>query len=421
MAEEPGRSSLGNAGLVEEIQGLYGPVFVSELLIQRIWLRQTLVPGPWRTAEGAELQVLHPGRWNRLAGPDFREARLAINGRPVTGDVEVHFHERDWWAHGHAADPGFVGVVLHVVLFPGKGASDAGPQRVRTLRGLVPHSLVLLPLLSEDLEQLASDDALQCAGDRDGLVAMAALLALPLPERRAKLRALAAQRWAARLRFTRRRVEREGFAEAAHQLLFEILGFRRNRAPMADLALACPHGSCRLDPGVLDPEARFAERRGDWTLAGLRPANHPRRRLAQARALYDRIPDWPDRLARLRLPPWLVSDREQTPAARRRSHWSSWTETVRRDVFADTIGGTRWLTWLADGLLPLLAVREDADATEAERAAGLWFHSQPGDIPDALKVFLANSRITGDRQHPLTHGWLQGALQGFLTDAFRGD
>lgn len=69
-------------------------------------------------AEGGEsYQLLFQGRRGGGAGPDFRDAVLQrSDGSRVRGDVELHLRSRDWQAHGHAVDPRYNGVVLHVVL-----------------------------------------------------------------------------------------------------------------------------------------------------------------------------------------------------------------------------------------------------------------------------------------------------------------
>ena len=70
---------------VAEVQGLYGPFTFPEVLLQQIWRRGEFQQTAIRTTEGKVLDVLHPGRWNRLGGPDFRSARLRLQGkrRPV--------------------------------------------------------------------------------------------------------------------------------------------------------------------------------------------------------------------------------------------------------------------------------------------------------------------------------------------------
>ena len=70
---------------VAEVQGLYGPFTFPEVLLQQIWRRGEFQQTAIRTTEGKALDVLHPGRWNRLGGPDFRSARLRLDGVELVG------------------------------------------------------------------------------------------------------------------------------------------------------------------------------------------------------------------------------------------------------------------------------------------------------------------------------------------------
>ena len=60
--------------------------------------------------------MIFPGRRWGGPGPDFVGALLvSAAGDLVRGDVEVHTRASDWRAHGHARDPNYAAVVLHVV------------------------------------------------------------------------------------------------------------------------------------------------------------------------------------------------------------------------------------------------------------------------------------------------------------------
>ncbi len=91
------------------------PAHVPEAFVVWLWEHRHTNPD-LTTTDGIPLQVIYPGRRGSGWGPDLRGALLAIAGRVVRGDVEVHVTARDWARHGHARDSAYDGTVLHVVL-----------------------------------------------------------------------------------------------------------------------------------------------------------------------------------------------------------------------------------------------------------------------------------------------------------------
>ena len=93
---------------------------LTEDALARAWDGRLYAPDPLRTVEGVPVQVVHPGRRNTDSGPDFLDALLVFGDGPLRrGDVEVHLRTADWFAHGHAGDPAYQGVILHVVAHAG--------------------------------------------------------------------------------------------------------------------------------------------------------------------------------------------------------------------------------------------------------------------------------------------------------------
>ncbi len=86
----------------------------AELRLQSAW--NSIAHGTtMRTSSRKPVTVLFPGNWNFEQGPDFRDAKLIIDGREISGDVEVHHESSDWFAHGHNSDGNYRNVILHVV------------------------------------------------------------------------------------------------------------------------------------------------------------------------------------------------------------------------------------------------------------------------------------------------------------------
>ncbi|MGA2052792.1 MAG: DUF2851 family protein [Opitutales bacterium] len=400
MAESPPAPALA------EMQGLYGPYTISERILQKIWLRGDFRSADLRTVSGKTLRLRHPGRWNLQEGPDFRGAEWELDGCRVRGDVEVHFHSRDWAAHGHDLDPRYAGVALHVVLFP-PTASEPAP---RTLPGEHPEQLVLLDRLERDLEDYAADEALLAAEGRDPLGPLEDFLRRPPADRRARLGDCALHRWRQKRAFAAQRLARDGWAEACHQLTLEALGFRRNRAPMAALALKYPLATWPAHAPA--PATLYDEERSRWKLAGLRPANHPRRRLEQYARVVAANPHWPASLKKLAADfPEGAAALEGSATFRRRFKLTDLRARIAKEIFADAWHGARLDTLIGDVLLPLAA------AHAGREFFALWFHGFPGDAPLAFAKFLRQADLLDRRDQPLSHGLLQAALQIFLEGA----
>lgn len=382
---------------VHEMQGLYGPFTLAERVVQKIWLRQDFDAHGACLVDGRRLEIKRAGAWNLLAGPDFRGARLLIDGREITGDVEVHFRVGDWRAHGHDTDPAYDNVALHVVMFPPGDAQAVA----RSGRGEPLPTLVLLPLLNRGLEEYASDDALENLTARDAAEKLAELSVLSANELRERLLLRARARWEQKVRFARLRIGKLGCEAAAHHTALEILGYRHNRAPM--LVVAARHS---LGEWVRDISAEkvYQELKDAWQVQGVRPANHPLRRLKQYAAWVACAPDWPHRATSLcegRGPPGGCSPVGQ---ARKQLRLTALREWVASELTGSAVSGTRLDNLVCDGLLPWLAAQTDRDLLP------LWFNWFVGDVPSEVRRGLVALGLAGRVAEPQCHGWAQGLL-----------
>ena len=394
---------MAEATRIAEIQGLYGPLSVPERLIQKIWLRGDFQTAGLTTIREHALRIIDPGRWNLQEGPDFRDAQLEIGGRRVVGDVEVHFYMQDWYRHGHHLDPAFDGVVLHVVLF----APTLQDRLSTTSRGGTPHHLVLLPWLHQNIEEYANEEALLSLEARDQREIAIPLLEIPIAERRAELVERARNRWRQKRDFLRKRIKRDGWEEACHQSLMEVLGYQRNRQPMLQLAMRYPLAV--MLSGHRDSEEYFHELKGLWKLSGTRPSNHPRKRLQQYLQILDGECSWPRRLlhCRAHIAP-ASSNRLDTATFRRIYKMKEKRATMGKEVLTSALSGTRLNTIICDAFLPLLSAQREQDLFD------WWLHWYGGDVPDSCRRLLREIDLIDGRRWPTSNGACQGILQHLL-------
>lgn len=282
------------------------PRLPGELELQALWFDGQF-GHDFTTTDGAPVRVVQFGEWNRAAGPDFLHCSVEIAGNRHRGPVELDLHGTDWEAHGHAANPAFREVVLHVVF---RGDGPASFARTCEHR-LVPRVVIPPDRLAEALE----------LPRRDVAVAHPGRCSTPLADhpaaRVAELLDAAARRRAERkaARFLRTAAV-QGRDAALFQAVAETLGYQANRLPLRLLAQRIPLAALRDQPaepvllgaaGFLDPvlverapagtrrhlaalwedwwkrRGRFGcgpERALPWAFHGQRPANHPHRRVA---------------------------------------------------------------------------------------------------------------------------------------------
>jgi hypothetical protein len=391
---------------VAEVLGVEGPYTFPEKLLQQIWLRREFDQAGAQTTDGRKVRVVSPGRWNLLGGPDFMEARLEIGGAVHQGDVEVHLRVQDWVAHGHASDPAYDRVVLHVVLFPTtERATPGGGGRPIPI-------LALLPLLYHDLEEYAADAAVSSLANRPSVRIIEALGGLSTQARRDLLKHQAERRWQQKVHFARVRLDKLGWDQACHQTILEILGYRYNRVAMLRVASLFPLRAW-IDGG-LDPDAVYGEIEESWALQGVRPANHPRNRLRQYGAWIRSIPSWPQTLERWgkSLPVLREGELDGTREVRRAFGMTKIRDDLATQVCAGALAGSRLDTVMCDGFLPLLAA---AGVLKPEVGMQWWFHWFEGDVPDYIHRGLRDLAAIGERRAPACHGLAQGLLGWLLS------
>ena len=297
----------------------------TERHVQGVWYDARLRPTVLHTADGERVTVEDPGIWNLEPGPDFVGAVVRVDPgrRRLSGDVEVHIHPSGWTQHGHAADPRYDGVRFHVTYFPGKvkaGELPPGAVQISLKQGLESCpwfsfesvDIAAYPYAARAHRPPCADVFRQWSPDLRGAVLDAA------GEERLRRKA---ERLAAR-------IDEVGRDQTVYEEVLTALGYKHNKSPFRALAERLPleelrrlgegdsllayallAGTSGLLPDQLKGnwpedtrrfmrevwdrwwklrdafEARILDRDA-WRLAGVRPANHPLRRMRAASLLF---------------------------------------------------------------------------------------------------------------------------------------
>lgn len=287
-----------------------------EKLMQYVWNTRLWGRGTLEGCHGEHVEVLNPGRPNTLAGPDFLDARVRINGTVWVGNIELHLDSGLWYTHGHHHDPAYNNVVLHVV------GRHQGP--VVTASGRQPCQVVM-----GAFEYYASAYRNLLAGPAGAVPCAMSLPRLGRLSVTSWLSALGHESLQAKAAVIRGMLESTGgdWATTVYLTLARGMGMGTNAQAMETLARQTPLAALEahadsdlqttalllqqaslLTPALLPPEAadahatalctegRFLQLKYGltpisplaWRMGGVRPASSPWRRVAMLAALLRR-------------------------------------------------------------------------------------------------------------------------------------
>ena len=253
-----------------------------------------------QTNDSRVMTVIHPGTWNFEQGPDFKNAKIIIAGKEITGDIEVHCSPSDWYAHKHHTDNNYDGVILHVT-----GPADKKETDKNQLPG-IPSVIINPDMISEfpltesekfpngrcvDFFSSCEDDSLHDFFMKAGKA-----------------------RFEEKSRIIVAEMIGSGAERTCLKLMFEACGYKRNRESFIELfnryseyddadsaaraeSILWGESGFLPDPAAseLDPEMKTfvkgiwsswwetrveARKEIKWIKAGVRPLNMPERRIA---------------------------------------------------------------------------------------------------------------------------------------------
>jgi hypothetical protein len=281
-----------------------------EMELQSRWFAGEFGRGFTSTC-GKPVEILQFGHWNHAAGPDFTEVAVRIGNATRVGKLELDTRARDWDSHGHAENPEYDDVCLHLFLIAPAG--DRYYTRTSSHREVIQVQLDLAGIDQATPVYFQAEAKLgRCSHPLAGMD----------PTRLYGLLEAAAQ---FRLQRKSGRFHRvaaiHGRPQALFQGLAEALGYRNNQLAMTVLAQRLPIAALQREKadaesklfglaGFLggptyegaNDEARpylrelwetwwklrdqFSEAGGlEWELAGVRPTNHPQRRVGALAAV----------------------------------------------------------------------------------------------------------------------------------------
>jgi hypothetical protein len=418
----------------------------AERLLQAIWHHQRLLRDVLRLSDGRSVRVLHPGFLNRESGPDFRQAMLQFEGDdPRTGDVEVDLRSGCWRQHGHDRNPAFGHVALHVVW---------ETEAATTLPTLSIKACLDAPL-SELSAWLGTDAAEAYPPDLLGRCA-ASLRRLSPGDLGELLRQAALARLERKAGDLEARARQAGWEQALWEGLLRALGYKHNVWPMLRLGelrlllqgsqpASLMQWQARLFgvSGLLPSElgrsgaadgylrrvwdhwwrerSEFSEAclpPGLWRLHGLRPANHPLRRLALVAQW------WTDQALPARLEEWFgatIQDKDLAASLGEalrvpEDEFWTWHWTLKGRRLAESqplLGPTRATDLAVNVLLPWFWARarqgnSAALQAKAEARYLAWPAAQDNSVLRlARQRLMGGAGLRGSNSAAQQQGWLQ--------------
>ena len=105
-------SSLQNSRVAEETFQLPSEIELQSLFFAGHFGRS------FESLDGKKVVIRQFGEWNHGPGPDFLNCSITVDDAPSHGPIELDTQPSDWEAHGHATNPSFDEVILHLSVEP---------------------------------------------------------------------------------------------------------------------------------------------------------------------------------------------------------------------------------------------------------------------------------------------------------------
>lgn len=278
---------------------------MQEKLLQFIWQYSLYNPSQLQTTNGEPITVVHPGRYNTNAGPDFLEAKVRVGDTLLAGHVELHVNNSDWQKHGHQHDDAYRSVILHVVYNYDGGEGPAHTPVLELRNYIMPDVLQQYNALMAQVQPIPCASQLQQVKDIT---------------KESWLTRILAERWEEKQALWQELLDKSAgdWRNVLYWRMAYNFGFKLNADVFLELALSIPHnvfakggsllqieailfgqaGMLESDfqdeyPNTLKKEYQYLKQKyrltplpaHRWKYLRLRPANFPTIRIAQFAAL----------------------------------------------------------------------------------------------------------------------------------------
>ncbi|HRP90615.1 MAG TPA: DUF2851 family protein [Edaphocola sp.] len=114
----------------------------NEELLQFIWQYALFQTINLKLKDGSEVHLINRGNINKDSGPDFLNAKIKIGTTIWAGNIELHLKSSDWKRHGHANDPLYQNIILHVVYEDDLKSEELGNFPVLELKPYISIALI---------------------------------------------------------------------------------------------------------------------------------------------------------------------------------------------------------------------------------------------------------------------------------------
>src|SRR4030042_1611775 len=177
---------------------------------------------------GERPYIIFPGRVSNTSGCDFKDAVFTVNGRLISGNIEVHCRSSQWQSHGHHQDPKYNNIVLHVVW------QRASQPLTLLQNGQAVPTICLGSFINSPLEELVNVPAnfqSSCP---------AASRHLNTDNLNVLLTAAGVKRFKSKITSFRKALNKEDAGQVLYRGIARALGYAQNAEPCQELAQRLP-------------------------------------------------------------------------------------------------------------------------------------------------------------------------------------